>query len=112
MFLSSSQRRSFNNRLQGIFRKAFELQKRFRARVSIVIEFDSQYFVYRSSDTTNWPPPMNALQSRCAPNNYLPSDFQTARDAKRAGDMTTMHDSGNEDILLRAPGPATRSKPF
>ncbi|KAH0542477.1 hypothetical protein FGG08_003148 [Glutinoglossum americanum] len=80
--LDSISRRSFDRRKQGLFKKGYELGKKFNARVAIIVQLD-RTFIYRSEDTI-WPPSMEDLQSSYAPENNLPWDFQTERGAYEA----------------------------
>lgn len=54
------QRRIFDRRRNGLFKKAFEIQRRCQAKVYIVMEYEGSYYVYRNSRKTNWPPPPGA----------------------------------------------------
>ncbi|KAI9848886.1 MAG: hypothetical protein M1837_006402 [Sclerophora amabilis] len=81
MVLNTNERKCFQRRRDCIFRKAFELQKRFGVQASLVIVLDGTYYVYRSDDTTNFPPSMKEIQTRLNPHNVLPCDLQTVRDA-------------------------------
>ncbi|KAI9777796.1 MAG: hypothetical protein M1839_008591 [Geoglossum umbratile] len=79
--LDSVSRRSFDRRKQGLFKKAYELGKLFDADIAIVVRLNGQHYIYRSADIITWPPSMEDLQSTHTPQNNLPWDFQTKREA-------------------------------
>ncbi|KAH7065099.1 hypothetical protein B0J12DRAFT_639133 [Macrophomina phaseolina] len=82
------QRRMFDRRRNGLFKKAFEIQRRCQARVYIVMEYEGSYYVYRNSRKTSWPPAPEASELRDAAIT-LPTDFQTVRDADASGPVSS-----------------------
>ena len=64
--LDMNARRSFHRRRLGLFKKAYELHQRFRADigVALIVRIGDQYYVYRSSQSSNWPPSMQDIVSR------------------------------------------------
>lgn len=65
MYSNSNERRAFLRRKQSLFRKGYEFQKKFQARVYIVIERHGIYDVYRHSERpSNWPPSHEATVRR------------------------------------------------
>lgn len=55
------QQRSIQTRTNGLFKKAYELQKRSNGKVAVVVEIDGMFQMYNYADVRNWPPPMDEI---------------------------------------------------
>ncbi|GME64479.1 hypothetical protein M4579_005215 [Neofusicoccum parvum] len=95
-----NERRAFDRRRKSLFRKGYDIQRLFQAKVYIVIERHGAYYAYRPSHRLgSWPPDKDAVEIRGA-ETFFPTDFQTVREAGMRGPVL----SDNEDTpSQRAP---------
>ena len=58
-------KRRFLGCMDTVFRKANKMQRYCgeRSKVAVIVELGEKYFVYRSFEVENWPPPMTEIVS-------------------------------------------------
>ena len=69
-FTAQQQQRSIQTRTNGLFKKAYELQKRSNAKVAVIVEIDGIIQMYNYADVSNWPPSMDEIVSENVFSHY------------------------------------------